>query len=141
MRSKPTVRTLFVLAQLVACHPGAPTAVVPVPCGNGESLIRDQIFFGRGVPNGGEVSDSAWHEFLETEVTPRFPAGLTVFDASGQWRDGGGQVVRERTWLLILYHPASEASARSVTALINAYRQRFAQEAVLHDRGPACVTY
>lgn len=34
------------------------------------------------------VSDEDWRAFLAAEVTPRFPDGLTVIDAAGQWRDG-----------------------------------------------------
>jgi hypothetical protein len=41
-----------------------------------------ELLFGRG-----NVSDRNWDRFLADEVTPRFPDGLTVFDAKGQWRN------------------------------------------------------
>ena len=48
-----------------------------------------------GKQGGGEVSDAEWRAFLETEVTPRFPDGLTVLTAYGQWRSSSGELARE----------------------------------------------
>src|SRR5271170_1905529 len=51
-----------------------------------------ELLFGREAG----VSDAAWARFVTRELTPRFPDGLTVNDASGQWRDPtSGRVVRE----------------------------------------------
>src|SRR5688572_29637012 len=45
-----------------------------------------RLFFGlRG--SAGLVSNADWDLFLTTVITPRFPNGLTVLEASGQWRD------------------------------------------------------
>lgn len=132
---------VLILVVLTGCHRARPTTPVPLSCGSGESLIRDQLFFGRGLPDGGEVSDSAWRDFLAAKVTPRFPDGITVFDARGQWRGSSGEVVRERSWVLVLYHAPSEGFDQAVAGLIASYRSLFQQEAVLHDRTPACVTF
>jgi hypothetical protein len=102
--------------------------------------VREQLYFGRGLAGGGEVSDSAWQRFLEGEIMPRFPDGLTLVEATGQWRSHAGPIVRERSWVLVLYHPADEAAARMVEAVVAAYKAAFAQEAVLHDRDMTCVT-
>ena len=45
---------------------------------------------GRGGDAGEVVDDAAWASFLADTATPRFPNGLTVLDARGQWRDPGG---------------------------------------------------
>jgi len=42
------------------------------------------------------VSDAEWRAFLDEAVTPLFPAGLTVVEATGQWKGQSGQVERER---------------------------------------------
>jgi hypothetical protein len=104
-------------------------------------MVREEIYFGRGRPRGGEVSDSAWAAFLAQEVTPRFPDGITVLEARGQWRGQDGSLVRERTWVLLLYHDASAASAQAVSAVTSAYIRRFEQEAVLRDRALTCITF
>lgn len=104
-------------------------------------MVREEIFFGRGLPDRTEISDSAWAQFLADEVTPRFPQGITVLEGRGQWRGQDGVIVRERTWILVLYHEPSEAHTRAVTGLVTAYARRFQQEAVLRDRTGSCVTF
>src|SRR5512134_1895359 len=83
-----------------ACAAGArsaPVAPVAVACEAGDTaLVRDVVYFGRNRPDGGVVSDAEWQGFLDEVVTPRFPAGLTVVAAAGQWRGGSGAVERER---------------------------------------------
>ena len=44
-----------------------------------------RLFFGLH-GSAGMVSEREWALFLGQIVTPRFPDGLTVFEASGQWR-------------------------------------------------------
>jgi len=102
--------------------------------------VREVLYFGRGLTGGGEISDSAWRRFLEAEVMPRFQDGLTLIDANGQWRNHEGATVRERTWVIVLYHPPGEAAERAVVAVTEAYKQAFEQEAVLRDREMTCVT-
>ncbi|NVM88139.1 hypothetical protein FHT32_001778 [Variovorax sp. SG517] len=111
-------------------------------CGSGfESFERDTLYFGRAIPSGGQVSDAEWTAFLDTTVTPAFPQGLTVIDAAGQWRSVSGEVVRERSKLVVLLHPRSEKDDAAIATIVGAYRQRFAQEAVLQERQAVCVRF
>jgi hypothetical protein len=131
----------LLLALLAGCHPPPPAAPVPaVVCPGGSPWVREQLYLGRGLADGGEVSDSAWQRFLEDEIMPRFTEGLTLVEATGQWRSRAGPTTRERSWVLLLYHPAGEAEERKVEAVITAYKAAFAQEAVLRDRDMTCVT-
>ena len=57
-------------------------------------MVNDQIFLGTDTPSG-PVSPQEWTSFLAESVTPRFPQGLTVWQASGQWRGNDGAIVRE----------------------------------------------
>lgn len=127
---------------LTDCHPAQPPAVAPIACAPPATLqVRDQLFLGRNIPDGGEVSDSVWKAFLAREVTPRFPEGITVIRAEGEWRAQAGTLVEERTWILVLYHPATGAADRDVAAIADAYRQAFHQEAVLRDRSQNCLSF
>lgn len=47
--------------------------------------LRTTLYFGLGRPKG-MVSELEWQIFLRDDVTARFPGGLTVWDAQGQWR-------------------------------------------------------
>lgn len=53
----------------------------------GGTMVADRLFLGRQIPGGGMVSDADWTAFLAEVVTPRFPEGLTVWRAEGQWLD------------------------------------------------------
>ena len=74
-----------------------------------------------------------WDAFLDAEITPRFPAGLTVVTGLGQYQNESGEVVQERSEVLILLYP--EADARESSALLeeirDAYETQFEQNSVL----------
>ena len=89
-----------------------------------------ELFFGRGLPGGGEVREAEWQSFLDAEVTPRFPAGLTVFDARGQWRDGVDTRHENSKVLLILPLGVADREA-ALAAVMDTYRVRFRQSSVL----------
>jgi hypothetical protein len=103
--------------------------------------VRDVVYFGRNRPEGGTVSDAEWQAFLDQVVTPRFPAGFSVVQASGQWRGRSGVVEHERSELLTLLHSGTDAERRAVGELAEEYKRRFHQEAVLRERTPACVRF
>ena len=65
--------------------------------------IRTTLYFGLARPNGA-VSELEWQVFLRDEVTKRFPAGLTVWEAEGQWRAPGGTIDHEQSKVLLLVH-------------------------------------
>jgi hypothetical protein len=134
-----------------AASPSAsPSAPAPAPapaasavrCDPGDSaLVRDVIYFGRNRPDGGVVSDVEWRSYLDSVVTPRFPDGLTVVEARGQWRGRGGAVEREQAEVLTLFHPDDAVSRRAVDELAAEYKRRFGQEAVLRERVSACTRF
>src|SRR5215472_9140395 len=61
-----------------------------------------ELFFGRDVAGAPEVSEADWRQFVDEEVTPRFPDGLSVADVYGQWRSPKGDFVREDSKALFL---------------------------------------
>lgn len=110
-------------------------------CRAGEQVaVSELLYFGTNRPDGGTVSAAEWADFLNTVVTPRFPAGLTVWPAAGQWQSANGAITREASYVLNLLHPADAAADAGVRAVMAAYKQRFAQEAVLRVRTAACMT-
>ena len=52
-----------------------------------------------------------------------------------------GVVLREPTKLLIILVPDAAAAAPAVEEIIARYRQRFAQDSVLHAEQPVCVAF
>lgn len=87
----------------------------------------DMLFFGTGKPDGSVVTAAEWQQFLNDEVTPRFP-GFTHWEAHGSWKG-----VPEESHVLQLTHPAGHEA--DIEAIMDAYKKRFQQEAVLQVRG------
>ncbi|WP_009630848.1 DUF3574 domain-containing protein [Synechocystis sp. PCC 7509] len=92
-------------------------------------LVQDELYFGRNKP-AGEVSEQDFQLFLQNEVTPRFPDGLTVIDAKGQFLSSSG-IIKEKTKLLILIHANSQEDRQEIEEIIEEYKDRFDQESVL----------
>jgi hypothetical protein len=109
-----------------------------MPCRGGEQrAASDWLYFGTAKPNG-VVTAQEWAQFLERTVTPRFPQGLSVWPASGQWRGNDGTVVREASHVLNLVHTDDAASEQAVQEIVGAYKTQFQQEAVLRVRTSVC---
>jgi hypothetical protein len=95
--------------------------------------VRDTLYFGLSRP-GGVVTQAQWQAFVDTEVTPRFPDGLTVWPAAGQWRGAGGAVAREDSRVLDIVHPSGPDFDAKLRAIRDAYKAQFHQESVLKVR-------
>ncbi|OWY67014.1 hypothetical protein B7486_33800 [cyanobacterium TDX16] len=109
---------------------------------NREAYVRDELYFGRSQPGGGEVTAEQWQKFVDTEVTPRFPDGLTVIDAYGQFLNSAGILAREDSKVLILLYVSTPERERSIQGIIDAYKSKFQQESVLRVTDvPARVSF
>ncbi|WP_323369697.1 DUF3574 domain-containing protein [Streptomyces alkaliterrae] len=140
------VRTAVAAASLMAVSLGVPAAYAGYTEGErrgadgavaapvGERYAETRLFFGTERPDGGPaVTDAQFREFVDREVTPRFPEGLTVREGRGQWRDvASGEIVRERSYELVLLYPVAEAEryGRLVERVRKAYRVAYAQDSV-----------
>ncbi len=135
---------ILVLAALIAAPgcvaPGITSAPRPTAV-SFQTLVSDRLYFGRNIPGGGVVSESDWERFLSEVITPRFPAGLSVWRAQGQWRDTNSIIQREDSFILDLLHPDDMKSEQSVREIMTAYKTRFMQEAVLRVRDSVRVQF
>jgi hypothetical protein len=103
-------------------------------------LVSDTLYFGTSTAKG-PVTAKQWDSFLGLVVTPRFPDGLTVWDAQGQWRGKSGIIGKENTKVLLLIHPNSPDSNRAIQEIIDAYKKKFRQESVMKVRSLADVSF
>ena len=135
---------LFAAAALAILASGSGSALgagaASCPPGT-EEFAEYRLFFGRSQGVIEVVSEEAWRAFLADEVTPRFPDGLTVLDAAGQWREGSGQIVQERTkLLLVLAAPGGDAMKRT-DEIAEAYKLAFGQSSVLRVVTQTCASF
>jgi hypothetical protein len=113
---------------------GMPASTQPSP--GPTQMIIDRLSFGRDIPTGGTVSDSAWYLFLDQVVTPRFPDGFGTVRTQGQWRYADGRIQREDGFQLELYHAPGAVPDSTIEAIAREYIRRFNQEAVARSRIP-----
>lgn len=126
----------------LGCAARSPSPVVgPVCAAADTSLVRETLYFGRNRPGGGTVSDAEWQGFLDQVLTPRFPAGLTVMAATGQWKGQSGVVEQERSNVVTVFHAGDAASRRAIQEVTLEYKRRFRQEAVLREWTSTCAAF
>ena len=109
--------------------------------GSAKAMARLELLFGSARRQGAAISDEEWTAFLDTEVTPRFPDGLTVLSGPGQWRGKDGHVERERSFVLVVWYRPSRSADAQIEAIRSVFKQRFAQESVMRVDGASCVSF
>ena len=120
---------------------GACASRLPQTCVVGERLsVVDSLYFGGAYP-GGVVTAEQWQQFVDSIVTPRFPEGLTVLEATGQYRTHAGVIQHEPSWVLQLIHADGAQSEAAIREISTAYRKQFEQESVLRVRTKGCVSF
>ena len=132
----------ILLAVVIAAAFAAEAAAAAPRCPAGlRPATTAEVFFGQDIAGGGEVSDADWRGFLSTEVSPRFPDGLTVADVYGQWRGPKGSFVREpsKALFVVLGHRGDDQ--RRLALVRDAYKRQFRQDSVLLVEERACVGF
>jgi hypothetical protein len=101
-----------------------------------------ELLFGRNIGGILGVSEKAWNGFVAGELTPRFPDGLTISDAIGQWRDrASGAMVREPAKRVEIVLPGNADDATRLAAAVKAYEREFRQHSVGIIVRTACVSF
>jgi hypothetical protein len=113
--------------------------------GGVQPFFRTELYFGSNKPDGSVVTPEEFQRFIDAEVTPRFPDGLTMITGQGQFRGSNGTVQKERSVLLILLYPTQtgRASGQKIEQIRTAYERAFQQESVLRADEPQaeCVSF
>ena len=106
--------------------------------------VDTKLYFGLGPadePSKG-VSEQAWRDFLDKEVTSRFPAGLSVVDVYGQWQGKEEKAPeRIRSKMLIIDYPRTAANDAKIEAIRAAWKKKTGDQSVLKATQPADVSF
>jgi hypothetical protein len=114
----------------------------PAECRIGKPQQVAELMFGRNIGDRVGVSEVQWARFVDREITPRFPDGLTVFDTRGQWRDAErNRIVREPSKLVQIVLPGKAEDAGRLNEIAAAYKSRFRQQSVGVIVRGACVSF
>lgn len=87
------------------------------------------------------VSEADFAQFLDQEVSPRFPDGLTVIDAQGRWTPPAGAAIHEPSKMVMIVLPGHPDDRQKLDAVREAYKQRFHQQSVLLMTHGDCVSF
>jgi hypothetical protein len=101
-----------------------------------------ELLLGRKIGDRLGVSATQFLNFLDREITPRFPDGLTVYDARGQYRDNERKrIVREPSKVVMIVLPGTPEDMARLNEVADAYKKRFKQQSVGIVLRQACVSF
>ena len=133
---KAVTRTRIVGASILAagaCALALATTALPNARSGCAPRMQERLFFGLNGPDGA-IGDAEWEAFVDAVVTPRFPGGLTVLEATGQWQGRDKRVSREASRVVEIIHDDSRESSRRIAEIAAEYKARYRQESVLIAR-------
>jgi hypothetical protein len=115
----------------------------PLQCGAARwPMVVAELLFGRKIGGHLGVTEAKWARFVDREITPRFPDGLTVIDVKGQWRDlQRNVIVREPSKMVMIILQGRPDDDERLKAVIEAYKKEFTQQSVGLIVRPACVAF
>jgi Protein of unknown function (DUF3574) len=128
----------------------APTATAPTLSGDPahpastKGWVDTKLYFGLGPLDqpGQGISEAEWRDFLDREVTPRFPAGLSVLDVYGQWQGKNAtSPSRLRSKMLIIDYLDTQENRDKVEAIRAAWKARTHDQSVMRVTEPADVSF
>jgi len=154
MPSRSVFLAFVLAASLTGCTTrpvsSAPVAVAPTLSGDTAhpGLTKDwvdtKLYFGLGPADDSKqgISETEWRAFLDKEVTPRFPSGLSVVDVYGQWLSKGKtEPERLRSKMLIIDYPDTQENRDKIDAIRTAWKQKTGDQSVLRVTEPADVSF
>jgi Protein of unknown function (DUF3574) len=101
-----------------------------------------KMYFGQSMANGTTIPTAEWEHFLSGFVTPRFPDGLTVYDAYGQWRDPRTHALSREHTNVVEILTLNNASVRAaILDIARAYRRIFHQQSVGIVTSTRCLLF
>jgi hypothetical protein len=154
MQKRPVWPTILLALALAGCA-HQPVASSPAPVaptlsggaahpGQTKGWVDTKLYFGLGLADAPDkgISESQWRDFLDKEVTTRFPSGLSVVDVYGQWQ-GKNQRAPERlrSKMLIVDYPDTQENRDKIEAIRTAWKQRTGDQSVLRVTEPVDVSF
>jgi len=103
-------------------------------------MVSTELIFGLD-RHGTPIPEADFQAFVDAEVTPRFPDGLSIIDVKGQYRMSTGQIIKEPSKLLLVYHDGSKQNSQKLEDIRTAYKAQFEQESVLRTDEIICVAF
>ena len=144
--------TVLAIALSGCAHQPASTVVATAPTlagdpahpGQTQGWVDTKLYFGLGPADNPDkgTSEARWREFLDKEVTPRFPDGLSVADVYGQWQGKGKSTPeRLRSKMLIIDYPDTKENRDKIEAIRSAWKKMTGDQSVMRVTQAADVSF
>jgi Protein of unknown function (DUF3574) len=134
-------RTAWALTFALALGGGAAAQLLDCLGGQRPTQVAE-LMFGRNIGSRLGVQEAEWSRFVDREIISRFPNGLTVLNAGGQWRDEATKkIVREPSKLVQIVLPGQVEDIARLNEIVAAYKRHFKQQSVVMIVRPACVSF
>jgi len=131
----------LVFALVLALAGGADAQLVDCLGGQRPTQVAE-LMFGRNIGSRIGVSEGDFGRFVDREIMSRFPNGLTVFNAAGQWREqASDKILREPSKVVQIVLPGQVDDIARLNEIVEAYKRRFKQQSVVMIVRPACVSF
>lgn len=96
------------------------------------TMQRTDLYFGRTIPGGGQVTDQQWKNFCDSVISRYFPEGYTEYPATGRWRDPQTkETITEPSEVVSFLGKASARRNAALDSVTQQYIRRFHQQSVL----------
>lgn len=103
---------------------------------------RSDLYFGRDIPDGGQVSDQQWKNFSDSVISHYFPEGYTEWNAEGRWKDTQTKkTITEPTKVVTFFGKTSKQRDAALDSITQQYLKRFKQQSVLRTDGKCSVRF
>ena len=136
-----SVRIAAALTLVLGLAGGADAQLVDCLGGQRPTQVAE-LMFGRNIGSRLGVSEADWSRFVDREIISRFPNGLIVFNAAGQWRDkDSNKIVREPSKIVQIVLPGDDGEFSRLNEIAEAYKAKFKQQSVGVIVRPACVSF
>ena len=134
------IRSAAILLLLAGFVGGADAQLVDCRGGQKPTQVAEMMF-GRKIGDRIGVTEAKWARFVDAEITPRFPDGLTVMDGGGQWRGDENKLIREASKVVLIVLPKGRDAGGKIEAVRAAYKSRFHQDSVMLMTQASCVSF
>jgi hypothetical protein len=138
---RPCRSSLILLMLLSACATASEDPRHPQTT---QGWVDTKLYFGLGPADqpSKRIDDAAWRGFLDREVTPRFPDGLSVISVYGQWQ-GPHEAAPERlrSKLLVIDYVDDPENRARIEAIRQAWKNLTGDRSVLRVTQPADVSF
>jgi hypothetical protein len=143
-RPLPILFLICATLALAACVPAPATLRGDAAHPASGQWLRTELYFGLGAVDAADaaVAEQRWREFLDREVTPRFPDGLSVYDVYGQWRtQGHSDIERLHSKEVMILHADTAQHRADLDAIRAAWKKETGDLSVLRVSQPADVSF